>query len=83
MDVSEIRGGSWEKITPSDTSDLSGQCNGLLVGTDGSLRIKFSDGSQETIPSGVFSTGIFHPGAIKKVFSTGTTAGDIYGNFIK
>lgn len=66
-------------ITPHDTNLLSPPASGIVFKTAGALRIIDGDGNERTIPSGVLATGVIHKIRVLKVFSTNTTAVDIWG----
>jgi len=76
--------GAWINITPAD-SDLTNDLKAILVGTDGDLRVTSvaPDGTEEdeTISSGILATGVWHPGHIRRVWSTSTTASNILGQY--
>lgn len=64
-------------VTPSDTVDIaypSGTRYGrwIYVGGAGDLKVKLADGSDATFTA--VSVGVFHPIAVTRVYSTGTTA---------
>lgn len=66
-------------ITPSDSVDVLVALRGIAFGTVGALKVTTLGGETVTIPSGVLAAGIIHPIMITRVWSTGTTAGNIVG----
>lgn len=66
-------------ITPHDTNLLAQEATGIVFKTAGALRILDGNSNEVTIPSGVLAVGVIHRIRVKKVFSTNTTAGDIWG----
>lgn len=66
-------------ITPSDGSLLAVAATGIVFKTAGALKILDGNGIERTIPSGVLAVGVIHRIQVTKVFSTGTTAADIWG----
>lgn len=66
-------------ITPHDTNELEFTTRGICFGTEGALKVMTVSGRIVTIPSGVLAAGIIHPLRVKMVYSTDTTAADIYG----
>lgn len=66
-------------ITPSNDDLLATPALGIVFKTAGALKILDGNGVERTIPSGVLAVGVIHNIKATKVFSTGTTAGDIWG----
>lgn len=67
-------------VTKSDaTNDPNGPFRGICFGTAGIVKVTTLDGSDVAIPSGVLAAGVIHPLYILRVWSTTTTATDIYG----
>lgn len=67
-------------VTKSDgTNDPNGPFRGVVFGTAGILKITTMDDTDRTIPSGVLAAGVIHPIRVKRVWSTTTTAADIWG----
>lgn len=72
-------------VTPSDTVTLdtlnpSGTGSlptGFIVGTAGTLHVKYANGIDDTIPSGKITAGTLYPVSLKKVMDSGTSAADI------
>lgn len=64
-------------ITPSDSDSIVAR--GVVFKTAGALKIKDGNGVDRTIPSGVLAVGVIHWIKVKQVYSTGTTATDIWG----
>ena len=75
----ESPGDGWFEITPHDTNELAYMTRAICFVTEGDLKITDAFGNTVTLPSGLLSAGIMHPTRIVKVFSTGTTATDIWG----
>lgn len=71
--------GSIFAITPSDADPLATEAMGIVFKTAGALHILDGNGVEVTIPSGVLAVGVIHNIRVRKVFQTGTTAGDIWG----
>lgn len=75
-------GGEFFAITTSDSSDLPSNTRGLLIGTAGDIKIagvNQTDAQAVTIPSGCLNTGQWHPMRVRKIFATGTTATNLFG----
>ena len=66
-------------ISPSDTVNFAKAARGISFGTAGTLAVETIGGDTVTIPSGSLAAGVIHPIHVRKVLSTGTTAGDIVG----
>lgn len=67
-------------VTQSDgTNDPNGPFRGIVFGTAGAIKVTTAKGDDVTLPSGLLSAGVIHPLRIKRVWSTGTTAANIYG----
>ena len=64
-------------VTPSDTDQLAAVCNGLLVGTHGTIAVVTAAGDSITIPDAVTTASPLIRIRIKQVKSTGTTASNI------
>lgn len=64
-------------ITPSDTTDLTTPFRGLMVGTAGDVKIKTLNDTVIVLKNVV--AGIVHPIGAKRVYTTGTTAVNIFG----
>jgi len=62
-------------ITGDDSNDLAKVARGLYVGTTGDVKITSAGGTTEIIPS--VPAGAILPIRVKRLFSTGTTAGGI------
>lgn len=65
-------------VTPAD-SDLTTYTRGICFATAGALRVTFVNGDDVTFPSGALAAGVIHPLAVKRVWSTSTTAASIVG----
>lgn len=66
----------------ADGSNTTGSTTrGILIKTDGILRVLMANGQDVTFPAGTFATNIIHPLMVKRLISTDTTATDIYGFF--
>ena len=73
-------------ITPSNsefTDQAGGRLvgRGLLIGTDGIVKLKWGTGRVETIPAGTLNTGEIHDVEVRAIYSDVTTATDIYVGF--
>ena len=71
-------------ITPSDTAtiDFAGipmATRGISIVATGTLRVLTVHDEDVTIPDGALAAGVIHPMAVKRVYSTGTTATGIVG----
>lgn len=77
--MSTASASSFFPITPDDDNDLDPHIRGILIGTDGTLRITDDDGVVRNLPSGLLATNYIHPIAVRRVHATGTTATDIWG----
>lgn len=66
-------------ITPHDSNALALPTRGIAFATAGALKILDGNGNAVTIPSGVLQAGVIHPIRATQVFSTGTTALNIWG----
>lgn len=67
-------------VSQSDTvNDPNGPFRAIVFGTVGVLRLTTPENADITIPSGVLSAGIVHPMRIHRVWTTSTTAANIYG----
>jgi hypothetical protein len=64
-----------EAVTPNDGADITDVSRGLYVGTTGNVKVTMSSGDVVTFNS--MAAGIIHPIRVKRVWSTGTTAGNI------
>ena len=64
-------------ITPSDTLYLDHTARGLQCGTAGDVKVEGYNGDVFVIPN--MAPGVLHPWLVRKVFATGTTAGNIIG----
>jgi hypothetical protein len=62
-------------VTPSDSTRLTYETRGILLGVAGDIAIADVTGASVVI-SGLVA-GIIHPISTFKIFSTGTTASDI------
>ena len=67
-----------EAVTPSDTVDLSETSTSLYVGTAGTLKVSFEDGT--TVIYAAIAAGR-HPLRVKRVWATGTSASNITAEF--
>lgn len=71
-------GEEFHSITPSDTVDLpNGPARGLILGTEGAVRIRDMKGNDRTLPP--LAPGCIHPIRAARVYATGTTATNICG----
>lgn len=74
-------------VTPSDTVNIAdqvtlppnayGACRAFSIGIAGTIKILTVDWATLTYGSGELALGIVHPIAIRRVFSTGTSADGI------
>lgn len=70
-------------VTPSNTVQLN---NGTVdvvgravsIGTSGTLKVTYKDGTTSTIPAANLIVGAQTPMQVTHIWSTGTTATDIY-----
>lgn len=69
-------------ISPSNTTDLPVTTRSVYIGSSGDLRVTLKD-----MPDGTFVTyknmieGLSYPLRIKRVFSSGTTASNLIGEY--
>ena len=61
-------------ITPSDSADIEAT-RGVYTGISGDLKVDMLDGT--TITFANLAAGIVHPLQVRRIYATGTTAGDI------
>lgn len=73
--VNPAQGGA--AVTPHDTNNLAIPTRGLYVGVSGNVKVDMIDGSTLTFVG--LAAGIIHPLAVRRVYSTGTTATSIVG----
>ena len=66
-------------ITPHDTNELAHVTRGIYVGVSGDLKVELVSGDIVTYVDLV--AGVTHAKEIKLVYSTGTTATDIVGEY--
>lgn len=62
-------------VTPSDTVDLPNATTGLYVGGAGNVKVDMFNG--ETVTFNALAVGHVHRLAVRRVYSTGTTATNI------
>lgn len=67
------------KIVPDDNNDLERPTIALYIGTTGNLKIDLVDGGTVTLMNIV--AGAWHPIAVKKIYATDTTCGEIVGAY--
>ena len=75
MDSGPARGGF--SITPADGADLAVYARGIYIGTAGDLKVDTVEGDTLTFV-GAQAGGVI-PVVAKRVYSTGTTAGNLVG----
>lgn len=65
-------------ITPDDSNDIdtSKGARSVYVGTTGNVKVTFFDGTVQTLPN--LAAGVHHPMKVKRIWSTGTTASNIF-----
>jgi len=59
-------------VTPSDTVDLTKVARGIKIGVAGTLKVLC--GGSEAVTLTNLAVGVFHNIAVRRVYSTGTTA---------
>lgn len=64
-------------ITPSDTKDLASTTRAIYVGASGDLAVEWLDGGTSVLLD--VASGVWHPMAVRKVLSTGTSATGLVG----
>lgn len=65
-------------ITPDDNADLAKVTRGLVIGTDGAVKVTTKRGTTLVLPT--MPQGYIWPLRVKRVFSTGgTTATNLVG----
>lgn len=65
-------------VTPNDSTDLAETTVSLYVGTAGTLKVTFEDGTTATY--GAIAAGR-HPLRVKRVWATGTSASNLVAEF--
>ena len=66
--------------TKSDTvNDPAGPFRGIVFVTAQAIKITTHENDDITLPSGLLSAGVVHNIRVKRVWSTGTGGGDVYG----
>lgn len=66
-------------VTPSDSVDLTdGSTKGVLVGVTGNVKITYETGVTDTV---ALAAGVWHPMAVTRIWSTGTTATGIHAGY--
>ncbi len=70
--LSDGPGVGWEVITPSDTDQLPKVYRAIYLGVAGDIKFETTAGVEDTM---AFDKGWHPAGFIRKIFSTGTTAG--------
>jgi hypothetical protein len=67
-------------VTKSDTvNDTAGPFRGIMIGGVGIVKITTVDGDDVELPSGLLAVSTIYPIHVMRVWSTTTTATDIYG----
>ena len=67
-------------VTPNDSTDLDRPTRGLYIGTAGTITvIHVDDTAPVTYPTTV--AGLVYPWAVRRVYSTGTTALNIFAQY--
>ena len=67
------------EITPSDTVDFDITTRGIFVGTSGDVKVDMVNGT--TVTRKDMAGGIIHGMCCTRVYSTGTTATDLVGEY--
>lgn len=65
-------------VTPADGADLAQSSRAIVCGVSGTLKVTTVGGETVTLPASVIVAGQIMPLRVKRVFSTGTTATDIW-----
>lgn len=66
--------------TKSDTvDDPNGPFRGICFDAAGAIKVTTLEGVAVTIPSGVLAAGVIHPLAVRRIWSSVTTATNIHG----
>lgn len=66
-------------VTTSDSTIYSPPLRGILIGSAGTLKLQYADGTEDTFASGHLAAGVFHPlYDVVMVFATGTSATGIH-----
>lgn len=68
-------------ITPSDSADLAVATRFIRLTVAGALHVTMVGGEEVTYISGALTIGVAHRLRVTRVFSTGTTATGIYGEW--
>jgi hypothetical protein len=66
-------------ITPDDDEDLPSVTRGLYVGVSGHIKMTMAGG--EVVTRKNVAAGMTHPWSVKRIWSTGTTATDMIGDY--
>ena len=72
--ISAVVGGA--SITPNDSSDLTFPHRGLLLDTDGALKVSFRDGT--TVSFTGLKAGVIYPFQCQRIFATGTDSAAVF-----
>lgn len=68
------------EITPDDATDLDNVTRALYVGVSGDVAVILEGDSASVVFVGL-AAGVWHPMQVKRVLSTGTSAGNIVGGY--
>jgi hypothetical protein len=66
-----------QPITPNNGADLAFATRGIYVGSTGNLSVVLVNGDQVVLRN--VQPGVIYPLRVKRVRSSGTTAGDLVG----
>lgn len=69
----------FEIVTPSDLNDLDPWARGIIIATEGAVRITDHRGTVTTIPSGLLAAQTSYYMPIRKIHDTGTASGLVIG----
>lgn len=61
-------------VTPNDGADLTRATKGFSFAVAGTVKVTTAQGDTVVITSGSLAAGIIHPLAVKRIWSTSTTA---------
>lgn len=64
-------------VTPNNDADLAEDTRGLYVGVSGDVKVDLVGGTTVTFVN--LAAGVIHPIRARRVYATGTDAGDIIG----
>jgi len=70
-------GYKYENIVPNDSASLDGITRGILLESDGAIKV-LCPATQEEVTIANLAGGIIHPIQTNKIFDTGTDATSVF-----